>query len=104
MITLQESDIGRTVDVGIGQRVTIRLIGNVSAGYFWTLTTFDFGVLTMLGEAAYSRTSAAGASCIETWSFCANRRGRKELRFEYRCPSARSAPVAQIAQYTINVL
>jgi copper homeostasis protein (lipoprotein) len=106
-VTLTESDAGHTIDVNRGERIVIRLRGNRTTGYTWTLAVSDPDVLTKLAEPTYTpddaSVDAVGAGGVETWSFQASRGGRAELRFEYRRPWEHDASATRTVSYTINV-
>ena len=106
-VTLAETDSGRVVQLVQGQPVVIRLSSNHSTGYRWTLRPATAGVLTSLGEPAYTPTAqssgAVGSGGVEAWSFTASQHGQQELRFEYRRPWETTTPPAKALTYTIIV-
>jgi len=106
-VTLAETDSGRVVQVAWGQPVVIRLSSNRSTGYRWTLKPATAGVLTSLGEPAYTRAAESsgtvGSGGVEAWSFTASQRGQQELRFEYRRPWEATTPPAKALTYRITV-
>ena len=88
VITLLESDAGKTIALTRGQELFIRLNSNRTTGYSWVLARSGTNALRSLGEAVYTpeATGAAGAGGIESWSFKAGENGEEELLFEYRRP------------------
>jgi len=106
-ITLAEGDTDRLIEITRGQTVVIRLSGNRTTGYAWTLAGVRPAGLTPLGEPSYEPASgpsnAVGTGGVETWSFLASASGRQDLRFEYRRPWERDAAPARTLMYTIAV-
>jgi inhibitor of cysteine peptidase len=105
-ITLAEADSGKVIEVGPGERVTVRLASNRSTGYSWAFLSSGANALTRLAS-EYTQVSGAdgkpGADGVESWYFQAKVRGQQELHFEYRRPWEVNLPAAKSARYTIRV-
>jgi predicted secreted protein len=106
-ITLAEGDAGRVVVAARGQTIDIRLSGRRSPDYCWALLPACGGVLAPVRTPLHSPLDAPAGGvpggAVETWTFVASRRGRQELRFEYRRPREATTAPAHALTYTITV-
>lgn len=94
------------IDLRVGERVEVRLPGNPSTGYRWTLVDPLPPLIRPVGVARLevSRTDLAGAPGHEIWTFEATDYGTGALSFEYRRPfEPASVPPAQRTQYRVEV-
>lgn len=94
------------IDLRVGERVEIRLPGNPSTGYRWTLLDPVPAPIRPIGVARLepSRTDLAGAPGHEVWTFEAADYGTGSLSFVYRRPfEPASVPPAQRTQYRVEV-
>lgn len=87
-VVATEFDAHAPVRVSPGQSFVITLPADRDAGYAWHLMPSTLDALALDGDPTYMAESgsgaAAGAPGSESWRFVALRRGRDELRFEYR--------------------
>jgi predicted secreted protein len=82
--TLTEEDDGASVDLRLGQLVTVVLGSNHSAGLSWAVAT-TATVIVPEGKPAYAAKAATDGSVgTETWRFRAAKRGQQTVRLEYR--------------------
>lgn len=90
-----------------GQPLIIRLPGNPTTGYRWSLFGPTGNALKVAGEATYEPDPAAGnrvgVGGVEFWRFVAVRAGTAELRFEYRRPWETGVAPLQVVRYTVSV-
>ncbi|WP_395644652.1 protease inhibitor I42 family protein [Terricaulis sp.] len=97
---------GQTVNVAVGQRFAVELVGVPTAGYAWSATQTP-AFLTASGEATGNTTQAqsqpgfAGGNHWEVFMFTANAAGQGELVLEQRRPWETNQPPAQTFRVTI---
>lgn len=67
---LDAGDDGATIEMKVGEKVTLDLEGNPTTGYSWQITSIDPAVLAPAGEPDYSSSSNAdGAGGTYTFRF-----------------------------------
>jgi inhibitor of cysteine peptidase len=100
---LTEVDAGRTVELRMGDRLSVNLGGNPTTGYSWELSAVNQRVLAPLGEPGYRASSpAVGAGGVFAFEFEAIAAGRTALRLVYRRPWEKRRP-AQTFRVSITV-
>jgi inhibitor of cysteine peptidase len=100
---LTDADAGSTVELRTGDRLSVSLAGNPTAGYSWGLAAVDRRVLAPLGEPAYHASSASlGSGGVFAFEFEAIAAGQTALRLAYRRPWEKRRRSAQT--YTVNVM
>lgn len=104
VVTVQESDAGKSIAAKAGQTIVIRLESNRSTGYRWLLQPGS-GVLESLSDASYTPRAPGevGEAGIETWSFRAQHSGQETLRFEYRRPWENGVQAAKTLSFPVTV-
>src|SRR5262245_58595488 len=104
-ITFGEKDTGKKLTIERGQKVIVRLEGNITTGYTWSLARpSDETVLKNLGATfTPGASSVAGTGGTQSWSFEGFGAGVQELLFEYRRPWESGVPPAKAISYTITV-
>jgi inhibitor of cysteine peptidase len=101
---LTEIDAGRTIELRAGDRLSVHLSGNPTAGYSWELAVVDRQVLAPLGDPAYRASSPAiGAGGFFAFEFRAAAGGRTDLRLVYRRPWEKRRRPAQSFAVTVVV-
>jgi inhibitor of cysteine peptidase len=94
------------MELALGQELIVRLPGNPSTGYRWSLAAAPAGPLEAIGSPVFERAQTAsqvGASGREVWKFKSRQKGQEALRFEYRRPWEKDVPAAQTASYEVTV-
>lgn len=79
-MTLSEQDNGRTVELGAGDVVTVRLKENPTTGYRWAIE--NAGALESIGDDFEGGGGAIGAGGTRVLQFRASRAGSHELRMK----------------------
>lgn len=98
---------GRTVDVAIGQRFAVELVGVPTAGYVWAVKTAP-AFLTAGGETSGPTTQAqrqpgfTGGNHWEVFAFTAARAGEGDLVLEQRRPWETNEPATATFRVTIR--
>jgi predicted secreted protein len=106
-VHISQAQAGQTIDVRVGQRFAVELVGVPTAGYVWAAKTVP-AFLTAGGETSGPTTEAqrqpgfAGGNHWEVTMFTANAPGEGELVFEQRRPWETSEPPSQTFQVTIR--
>jgi inhibitor of cysteine peptidase len=101
---LTEADAGKTVELRTGDRLSVSLMGNPTAGYSWELTTVDRHVLAPAGEPAYHASSAAlGSGGVFAFEFEAVAAGQTALRLVYRRPWEKRRRAVQTFALNVTV-
>lgn len=97
-LVLTEKDSGRTLDVEVGDTITLRLPANPSTGYLWSSKLPDMGILREVEnryETPEKSRGVAGAPVIKVYSFAVVGPGETGIKMEYRRPwEVGSAPEA----------
>lgn len=97
---------GQSVNVRVGERFAVELVGVPTAGYLWTPARVP-AFLTRAGEtsgntsAAQSQPGFAGGNHWEVTMFAATGPGEGELVLEQRRPWESNEPPAQVFRVTI---
>lgn len=102
-IALGEKDAGSVVEVGEGQRFTVRLPSNATTGFRWVVA--ELGPVTQVGESVYDAPQdpgVVGAGGTETFTFKNGASGSGELRLEYRRPWEKGAPAEKTWSVTLK--
>jgi inhibitor of cysteine peptidase len=81
-MTLSEPDNGRTIDIGAGEVVTVRLKENPTTGYRWTVESA--GGLVPAGDQYEGGGGAMGAAGVRVLQFHSSGPGSHELRLKNR--------------------
>jgi len=90
-VTITEHDAGRSVTLGQGETLLVRLAANRTTGYRWRPSSTPNGHLsTPRKPEDYlpdpTLPGIAGAGGVEIWKLLARRPGKVTLRFDYRRP------------------
>lgn len=81
---LDAGDDGATIQMKVGERVSLELEGNPTTGYSWQIASIDPAVLAPAGEPDYSSSSDAdGAGGTYTFHFAAVAAGETEVVLLY---------------------
>jgi hypothetical protein len=76
-LVLTEKDSGRTLTVGVGQRLVVDL--RLGAGQHVVAPEFNPLILSLVGQSLQSTTGPQGASSRITFSFIVQQRGQTDL-------------------------
>ncbi|MDQ1336481.1 MAG: inhibitor of cysteine peptidase, partial [Thermodesulfobacteriota bacterium] len=52
-VKLTDEDLGRTVELGIGETLEVVLSGNPTTGYVWDVASLDRDILKQVGETEF---------------------------------------------------
>jgi inhibitor of cysteine peptidase len=100
---LTEADLGKTVEINVGEQIVIQLEGNPTTGYTWEASDLDGSLLQQVGDPQFKSSSpglvGAGGTVILT--FKAIKAGSTVLNLAYHRPWEKD--VAPIKMFTVNV-
>jgi inhibitor of cysteine peptidase len=103
-VTLYETDAGRTIELQRGDRVIVKLEGNPSTGYSWTVEAVEGEILSAEGEPDFAAESVKiGAGGTYTLTFAAARPGRAVLKLLYHQVWDKETPPAKTFEVTVVV-
>lgn len=89
-VQLTAADIGRHIDLQLGQEIEVRLEANPTTGFRWQMVRAAPAVLDSLARDSYAPAPAApgvlGGGGTVRWRFRAARAGQDSLRLVYRRP------------------
>jgi inhibitor of cysteine peptidase len=104
MLTVTESDAGKTVDVAAGDTVEIRLPENATAGYRWALETIDRSVCDLIEEERQGPDKVIpGAPGTHVWRLKAARAGDCRIEIVYRRAWQSNRPPARTFKLGLHV-
>ena len=97
LLALTVADNGKTITAGIGQRITVRLAGNITTGYSWSVTSLTGTAVRQEGKIRYTASPApkgmVGSGGFSLATFKAFRNGRAVLTMGYKRPWEKKKPV-----------
>jgi inhibitor of cysteine peptidase len=106
-MVLGEEAKGKTVAVAIGRRIEVRLPGNPTTGYSWTLKSIGGDAVRSLGDPAFTRPAEAaprvGAGGTFVFSLLAEKPGKAEVVLAYARPWERDKVPAKTFTVTFDV-
>lgn len=103
MLTVDEKDSGKTIDLKKGEKCKINLIENPSTGYSWLEeVTPDSDILELEQQEVMSGNYTIGGNSSRQWVFQAVKPGVKVLRFVYQRPWDKT-PSPKKFEITVNV-
>jgi inhibitor of cysteine peptidase len=79
MLTIGESDNGRTVDVRLGEEVRITLPENATTGYRWAIDRYDEEFIEALATEPHYTAKAIGSGGEVTFIFKGKQAGTGEI-------------------------
>jgi len=86
-VKLSEKDLGRTVEMSVGDVLEVILKGNPTTGYIWDVASPDKGMLKQVGEAEFEPDrKARGSGGNILLRFEAVKVGKTMLKLIYRRP------------------
>lgn len=92
-VQLTEMDSGETVKLNSGGTMEVKLKGNPTTGYTWTVAVVDLRILIQMGEAKFDpETNARGAGGTITIRFKAVAVGKTSLKLIYHRPFEKEKP------------
>jgi inhibitor of cysteine peptidase len=79
MVVLTEKDHDRTVDLRVGEPISVNLPENATTGYRWAIESIDPQLIEVRATEAEYPTNAIGAAGEARWTFVAEASGTTEI-------------------------
>lgn len=103
-VKLTDEDLGRTVELGIGETLEVVLSGNPTTGYVWDVASLDRDILKEVGETEFKPDrEARGSGGKMIMRFMSQAAGKTSLRLIYRRPFEKGKPPAKVFEVTVSV-
>lgn len=103
-LELDLKDNGSTVNLSVGDQLTIVLEGNPTTGYLWELGSEVDGIIKLLGEPDYEADSdLSGGGGKYTFRFEAASSGETRLRLIYHRPFEKDVPPIEVYKLMLVV-
>ena len=107
VVTLDEKSNGKTVAVAMGKTVVVRLEGNITTGYSWTVKKLDGDALKQDGKVEYEPTKTArprvGSGGTFVATFKTVKPGKATLTMAYARPWEKDTPPIKTFKVTVTV-
>jgi inhibitor of cysteine peptidase len=101
---LGKADAGKSVELGVGNKLEIVLEGNPTTGYSWEVGSVDETVLKLAGEPEFkSESRAVGAGGVFTFRFEAVAAGQTALQLIYHRPFEKDTPPIETFEVSVAV-
>jgi predicted secreted protein len=106
--TVSAADSGSTIELAVGETLTVTLESNPTTGFSWALAAnSDEAVLQEVDHEyvadASAETPLAGAGGVENWTFKALAKGETTISMEYSRPWEGGEKAAQTFDLTVAV-
>jgi len=102
-VQLSEKDLGRIVEIGVGDILEVALRGNPTTGYIWDVASPDKGILKQVGETEFKPDrKARGSGGKIMMRFEAAESGKTSLKLIYHRPFEKNR--APIKTFEVRVI
>jgi|GEM_PF-968290 len=104
-VRLTEEDNGKTVEMTVGQELILRLKGNATTGFAWTVAKLDGDALKQAGKVEYEQenTGRMGSGGVYVATFEAVKQGEAVLGMHYARPWEKDEKPARTFRLTVKV-
>jgi inhibitor of cysteine peptidase len=103
-VEVSEPAPSETVQLIVGDRLIVKLAGNMTTGYMWSLVEDGGDILVMEGDPTAIRDSdLIGAGELSVFSFTAASAGEAQLQFIYQRPFETEVPPINTFDITIQI-
>ncbi len=103
-VQLREEDLGRTVEIGVGDILEVALRGNPATGYIWDVASPDKGILKQVGETEFKPDrKARGSNGNIILRFEAAEAGKTSLKLIYHRPFEKNRPPIKTFEVRVTV-
>ena len=103
-VQLSEKDLGRRVEIGVGDILEVVLKGNPTTGYIWDVVSPDKGILKQVGETEFEPDrKARGSGGKIMMRFEAAEAGKTLLKLIYRRPFEKDRPPIKTFEVKVTV-
>ncbi|MDD4889309.1 MAG: protease inhibitor I42 family protein [Phycisphaerae bacterium] len=106
-VEIDESSNGKAVAAKVGGSVVIKLKGNATTGYLWTVKSVDGKSVTAVGDVKYTPAAAAqgvvGSGGVFVATFKAAAAGKAVITMGYTRPWEKNKPPLETFRVTVEV-
>lgn len=103
-MVVDEAANGQTVNVKVGEPITLNIAGNITTGYSWNVSEIDTSILQQNGDPDYKADSSlAGAGGMYTFKFNAVAAGTTTLKLAYLRTWETGTPPIKTYELTVDV-
>lgn len=103
-VDLTAENDGQTINMKKGNEIVVKLEGNITTGYSWSVQDLDAQYLQQQGEEEYkSDSNLIGAGGISTFTFKAQQQGQTTLKLIYSRPFEKDTPPEKTFEVTIVI-
>lgn len=103
-VRIDETSNGKTMNIFLGQTLSISLGENPTTGYRWTVEDFKPSLLEQLETIFKAGGSAVGAGGTRIFGFLAKKVGETQLKLEYQRPWAETAKPEKSFSISIKIV
>jgi len=102
LVTIGDSDSGKTITVPKGGKLIVRLASNPTTGYQWQISSLDQEYLKPVGEPVYElpTTDRIGSGGTQVFTFITLKPGKTMLVLDYE----RSWEKKPVKKFTVTIL
>lgn len=101
---LTEENNGQTISVAAGSEIVVKLEGNITTGYSWSVQNLDAQYLHQQGEEEYkSDSDLIGAGGISTFTFKTIHSGQTTLKLIYSRPFEKDTPPEKVFEISVVI-
>lgn len=102
-IALSSVDNGKTIDVVVGEKITVTIGGNPTTGFTWETEQLNIAQLQQLGEPEYTADSSLlGSAGTYVFTFKVVGTGETSLKIIYHRTWEESVPPEQTFEVIVN--
>jgi inhibitor of cysteine peptidase len=104
-VQVSEQDAGKTIQLKVGQTITVSLTGNMTTGYTWEGQNLDVALLDQIGEMEYhaEQTGAVGSGGTYSYNFRAVKAGSTTLHMIYHRTFEKNTPPLRTFEVNIEI-
>ncbi len=103
-VVLTAENNGQTINIKKGNEIVVKLEGNATTGYVWSVQDLDEQYLQQKGEEDYkSDSNLVGAGGISTFTFKTQQPGQTTLKLVYSRPFEKDTPPEKTFEVTVVV-
>lgn len=105
VVTLSDSDNGKTVELKKGATLIVQLVSNATTGYSWSALSSSSALKLIKSDYKEQQQKApiAGAPGVQTLVWKAEAPGTVRLQLEYRRPWEKNIPASKSFSVTLQI-
>lgn len=105
VVTLSDSDNGKTVELKKGATLIVQLVSNATTGYSWSALSSSSALKLIKSDYKEQQEKApiAGSPGLQSFEWKAEASGTVRLHLEYRKPWEKNVPAAKSFSITVQI-